>query len=55
MLDAQVKGQAAYLINPIEPNVFNNLQLKLVMIFKPEHKEFLLIQNGGYYHFSLQR
>ena len=51
MLDAQVKGQAAYLINPIEPNVFNNLQLKLVMIFKPEHKEFLLIQNGGYYHF----
>ena len=54
-LEAQVKGQAAYLINPIEPNVFNNLQLKLVLIFKPEHKEFVLIQNGGYYHFSLQR
>ena len=36
MPEAQVKGQPAYLLTVIEPDIFNNLQLKLVMVFRPD-------------------
>ena len=50
-LEAQAKGQGAYELGCIEPNIFSCMEWGIVMEFRPSNREFILIQNGGYWHF----